>query len=709
MDRDYIKNGSYKNGEELPPLPEISDDDLFDDSDDDEEETDEFELPDDLLFNDDPDDEWDKKVESKLKIYKLNKQFEQKKVEEEKQAFESKALCVIFTGEKQPLTNLDLDDDTISLEDKIEYLLNDVVHTSDDVNKQLEAVRKLKCKEPLRVVTYGRVSTTRGEQESSLITQHKMFNNYVADNRSEGYILIKEVYERTSAKSAKGRPKFKKLIYKALDKSRPYDVLMFKDVNRMCRNIQDFINIYRELLKNKVKCVFIMNKDYNDLTLNIMATLAEDFVKDLSNNVKNTKRINMNRELGRVPSYCFGYDKPKINDSTVLNINETEANIVRELFNRYNNLEGLSTICKDFRLRGIKTKMGKEMSNKRLKAMLKNKIYIGVLEMGLSYKENVYDDRIYLKEPTVVRIRPDLRIVSDEEFDKAQEILEGKKKHTIVNNRRTVFTSKVICEECGRSYKNYKEYRRDKDGKVKMTVDYLKCGTRRQGLNMASNVKCDNATNLRRDALYDLISSYFKAMISLDESELEDLLFNVLSSYMNKINENNNTEYLESEVSKAEAEWKRASELAVMGCLYDPSVVLEKKKKYEELLARSKFVSRAKVSKEEVKSMVKLLRANLNNYIDLVVHNMHEADEQTIIKFNSIFKNIIVHKDNRLTFNIRVPNNSGKYSGSLVKILGDDDDSLPPLGGGCRKTSTLGDLHSNWWTGKLYYHENDYI
>lgn len=120
----------------------------------------------------------------------------------------------------------------------------------------------------------------------------------------------------------------------------------------------------------------------------------------------------MQRPEGRVPSHCFGYTKPVSNNSTEMYINETESELVRELFNRYVNLnEGFSTIRDDWNSRGVHVFKDKKVNIKTLKRMIDNKMYIGTLEMGVYTKADVRADTIK-GDPLYVCHREDLRIVS---------------------------------------------------------------------------------------------------------------------------------------------------------------------------------------------------------------------------------------------------------------------------------------------------------
>ena len=69
--------------------------------------------------------------------------------------------------------------------------------------------------------------------------------------------------------------------------------------------------------------------DGSEFTLTMLATLAQEESANMSKRVKFGKAQNALK--GKVPNQCYGYIKT-IGDYFHLQINETEADIVREIF-----------------------------------------------------------------------------------------------------------------------------------------------------------------------------------------------------------------------------------------------------------------------------------------------------------------------------------------------------------------------------------------
>lgn len=115
-----------------------------------------------------------------------------------------------------------------------------------------------------------------------------------------------------------------------------FDLILTKEVTRFARNTLDSISYTQKLLENGVG-VYFQSDNINtimpdsELRLTIMASVAQDEVRKLSERVKFgfSRSIEKKRVLGN--NNIFGYRK----DKTKLVIHEEEAKMIRELFEIY--------------------------------------------------------------------------------------------------------------------------------------------------------------------------------------------------------------------------------------------------------------------------------------------------------------------------------------------------------------------------------------
>ena len=226
---------------------------------------------------------------------------------------------------------------------------------------------------PLRVTDYVRVSTEHIEQQKSLKNQIEHFNEMIKNNKKwtyvEGYID-----NGISGTTDYKRNNFMKMIKDA--KLGKFDLIITKEISRFSRNTLDSIKYTRILLSYGVAVLFI-NDNINtalpdsELRLTIMASMAQDEIRRLSERVK----FGMNRSIknGTIlgNNMLYGYKKDKLTGNLI--INKEEAIIIQRLFNLYINNYSISKIAKIF---------NNEYQNKKwyistLSRMIKNPKYKG--------------------------------------------------------------------------------------------------------------------------------------------------------------------------------------------------------------------------------------------------------------------------------------------------------------------------------------------
>ena len=174
---------------------------------------------------------------------------------------------------------------------------------------------------PLRVVIYARVSTEHLEQKKSLNHQLEYFKDYIQKNPNWIYITS-YIDEGITGTSDLKREQFMQMILDA--KNDKFDFILTKEISRFSRNTLDSIKYTRELLANGV-AVFFLNDNINtllpdaELRLTIMASLAQDEVRRLSERVRfGMQRAIANKKiLGN--NSLYGYDKDKKMNKLIIN------------------------------------------------------------------------------------------------------------------------------------------------------------------------------------------------------------------------------------------------------------------------------------------------------------------------------------------------------------------------------------------------------
>ena len=318
---------------------------------------------------------------------------------------------------------------------------------------------------PLRVTFYARVSSESDEQLNSLGNQIQYYESLIRKNAKwtyvEGYID-----EGLSAATTKNRENFHRMV--ADGEKGMFDLIITKEITRFARNTLDSIQYTRRLLTAGVG-VFFQNDNINtldedsELRLTIMSGIAQDELRKLSSRVKfgHQQAIKNSVVLGN--SRIFGYRK----DSGRLVIDEEEAPMVRELFERYATGEySMKQIETLFWEKGYRNHNGKKIAHTTMSGMISNPKYKGyyvgnkVKVIDLFTKKQKFlppEEWVMFKDETG-EIVP--AIVDEALWDQANAVLkkrsEDVKGRQGICNHQNLLTGKLYCTHCGAAY-----YRRE--------------------------------------------------------------------------------------------------------------------------------------------------------------------------------------------------------------------------------------------------------
>ena len=362
----------------------------------------------------------------------------------------------------------------------------------------------------MKIAAYCRVSTEKEAQIDSLEKQIEFFNEFTRKNGYELYKLYAD--EGISGKQIKHRKQFQQMMIDA--KAKKFDKVVVKDVSRFARNTVDLLQSVRELKSYGVQVDFLNNGEVmeggSEFILTILGAMAQQESANMSKRVKFGKDITAKK--GRVPNLVFGYDKIP-DERYTLKINEEEAKIVKEIFESYV-YKGIGTtkIAWNLNDRGIRTKKTKsKWVQTSIVRMLKNPIYTGrVTNKKSEVTDFITGTRKELpEEEWIVVEKPEMRIISDELFNRAQELLEQRSNEFKLNNKREkteyVFSTLIYCKHCGYSFRRIKrKYTADGPEYIRWVCS----GRNSMGVN-----HCPNTTVIDEEELLNAIKIYLKSII----------------------------------------------------------------------------------------------------------------------------------------------------------------------------------------------------
>lgn len=309
-----------------------------------------------------------------------------------------------------------------------------------------------------RVAAYCRVSTDSEDQLNSYKSQKAYYTDLIKKNKEWVFVDIYADEAITGTQVTK-REEFQRMINDCMNGD--IDMVITKSISRFARNTLDTLK-YVRLLKEKNIAVYFEDEKINTLTMDgelllvVLSSVAQQEVENISANVK--KGLKMKMKRGELVGFqgCLGYDYNK--EDKTITVNEKEAEIVRYIFNRYIEGAGGSVIGQELEKLGYVTKYGSSTwAPSTILGIIKNEKYKGDLLLGKTFTVDPIskrrldnmgeEDQFYIRE----HHEP---IISEEVFEKAQEILNRRNKNrgNIGDGKREKYSRKYAFScmlECG--------------------------------------------------------------------------------------------------------------------------------------------------------------------------------------------------------------------------------------------------------------------
>lgn len=305
----------------------------------------------------------------------------------------------------------------------------------------------------LNVAYYARVSSLKDEQLNSLDNQINYFESLINNNPKWNFVKG-YVDEGISGSTVKSRKNFLQMIEDS--KYGIFDLIITKEVSRFSRNLYDSIKYTQELTNNNVGVYFETNNlntfdNNSEFILNLMSSLAQEEVKRLSSRIKWGAHNAQKR--GRVlGSHTFGYKKK----NGVLMIDEYESKIVKKIFDYYvNNNIGIDKISYLLGEENILNKNGNLIDASTIKRIIRNPKYKGVYQghttevIDYKTKKRIQIDD---EEKVIFKSNEIPAIVTEEIWNKANEILNSRKTSANSNIKKYPFSGILICSEHNKKF-----------------------------------------------------------------------------------------------------------------------------------------------------------------------------------------------------------------------------------------------------------------
>lgn len=517
----------------------------------------------------------------------------------------------------------------------------------------------------MRAWLYYRLSRDEDKEMNSLQNQRDILVDYAEQN---GHEIVGESFDDNVSGMTFKRKGLSELEL-AVDEGL-IDMVLVKDLSRLGRHKTQTALFIDHLRENNVKVISVTegidtDNENDDLLIGFKQIINDFYAKDIGKKVRTG--IRQKQKTGLVVNLPMGYYKDR-NTGEVL-IDEIAAGIVREIFQKYIDGYGLTTIARDMNARGIKSPeffSHRKISSTRtelckkflwaqtsVKRILQNEIYTGTLINHKTVTSKIYKTRNVIPENEQYRHEDYLPPIIDKQtYTQVQELLKSRiKTNTRAKNGNRIhrYCGLIRCAECGsiliakrRIFDNNEwiEYTcnsHHRYGKQYCTphrihetqldeLIYAEVAKLRSKI-LAESQKYDGIIKdwLKQKPMYEQQIKQYTDRITMLKNQIEELI-------IERISDRPHAQVYNEMISKREQE------------IMELQRKIEQSRQFDEVSKqkRDKLKSTAELL-EEVLSESRISDANLRMLVNLVV--VHQNEDKSIdvrFEFNGDFEDSVV-------------------------------------------------------------------
>ena len=264
----------------------------------------------------------------------------------------------------------------------------------------------------LRSAVYTRKSSEEGlEQEfNSLHAQREACEAYIASQRSEGWVLVRDQYDDGGISGGTlERPGLKRLLEDIEDGL--VDVVVVYKIDRLSRSLADFAKLVDVFDRNGVTFVsvtqsFNTTTSMGRLTLNILLSFAQFEREVTAERIRDKFAASRKKGMWMGGHPPFGY---RVENRKLL-VDEESAAHVRWIFARFVEVGSCTELAREVGTQGICTPRGNRIDKKYIYRVLGNRVYIGeAVHKGDSYPgehDAIVDRAVWDKVHVILKESP---------------------------------------------------------------------------------------------------------------------------------------------------------------------------------------------------------------------------------------------------------------------------------------------------------------
>jgi len=336
----------------------------------------------------------------------------------------------------------------------------------------------------MKVAVYARVSSDQqAEKNNSIPSQLRLLHEYADKHDMPVY---KEYVDEGESALSVNRPAFLEMIAETKKQFPPFQAILVWKLSRFARNRQDSI-VYKAMLKKRgIDVISISEPIDNTPQGQLMegmievidefysALLAQETLRGMAENARKGYRN------GSQPIYGYKnvrvYDDKK-NPKTKYEINESEAETVRLIFDLYAKGNGLKNIAMYLNQNKHKCRSGAKWAKTAIANILRNEVYIGWTVFN-KRDTKTFGKQFKPKSEWIVIKNTHEPIISEELFNKVQRLIEQrqpKNQPAQVSASQYLLSGLMKCGRCNGAY-GVTGYGRDRKYAYYNCITYSKKG-----------------------------------------------------------------------------------------------------------------------------------------------------------------------------------------------------------------------------------------
>lgn len=489
----------------------------------------------------------------------------------------------------------------------------------------------------LRVAAYCRVSTDEEDQLNSLETQMQYYTSKIAENPNWTMVGI-YADEGISGTRADKRDKFMKLM-RDCQKGK-VDYILTKSTTRFARNTVDSLTWIRKLRAIGIGVYFEeqnldSSKVENETLIGFFSVMAQSESESISGNVKWGIHKRMKNGTYAVQFNMLGYKRGEDGEPYII---PEEAEIVRELFNRFLDGASLGQLKTFLENKKVLTRRGKnEWSISVIRGMLSNEKYVGDILYQKTYRADCISKKVKVNRGEMTRYLVSNNhppIIDRDTFNLVQAELsrrtsKNKKMDSAITEQgkysgKFALSELLICGSCGSAYRRNSKVAKGKTTYYWRCVNRVEHGTKyckdSAGVEekMLQESICRCLSKMLEDSqdVYSLIQSNLAYAVSGNSAALD---MHLIETQMKQVKQDadNMMEKMSKTEGSTELYEKALSEL------FEQLVAL--RTQYEQARAQSEQSESVNAEVQRILNILQNTQISFTEYDDLTVRRLVEC------------------------------------------------------------------------------------